>query len=196
MKKSIFAAVALCGLFLAGCGGNNASKENANDVEAALTVDDILDNPEQYVGKTVVIEGECSHLCKYGGKKAFLASAKSDKTLRADANGKEFKAFPKETIHQVLRVTGTVMETRIDEAAVEKMEADYNKAVEVHGENVEVGCDAEKQAQGQAELNTYAARMQDYRNKIAERLAKEGKAYVSQYYLVADGYEIVKDEEK
>ena len=82
------------------------------------------------------------------------------------------------------------------EAAVKKMEADYAKLEEVHGENVEVGCESEKAAQGQSEINTFAARMKDYRNKIAERQAKEGKAYLSFYHIDAESYEIVKSEKK
>lgn len=197
MKKTFLAITAMLGLVLTGCGNSSnenqsAQKDNAS-TQTVLSVDDVLENAASLVGKTVAVEGECSHLCKHGGVKAFLVSAKSDQSLRAEAKG-EFKAFPKETIHQVLRITGVVVEDRIDEAAVKKMEEEYGKLEQVHGENVEVGCDAEKAAQGQEGIDTFAARMQDYRDKIAERQAKEGKAYLSFYHIDASGYEIVKDE--
>ena len=78
-----------------------------------------------------------------------------------------------EKTNQLYEERLVLVEDRIDEAAVKKMEADYAKLEEVHGENVEVGCESEKAAQGQSEINTFAARMKDYRNKIAERQAKE-----------------------
>lgn len=65
-------------------------------------------------------------------RKSILVSAKSDQSLRAEAKG-EFKAFPKETIHQVLRITGVVVEDRIDEAAVKKWKknmANWSKYME------------------------------------------------------------------
>ncbi len=195
MKKSIIALAAVLCVALFGCSSKTSS-EKVDIQDEALTVDNVLDNAEKYVGDTIVIEGECSHLCKHGGRKAFLASAKADRLLRAEAAGSTFGAFPKESIHKVLQVKGVLVEDRIDEAAVQKMEADYAKVEEVHGENVEVGCESEKAAQGQAEINTFAARMKDYRTKIAERQAKEGKAYLSFYHLNAISYEIVKSEKK
>lgn len=194
MKKTLLALMATASIFLASCGSKSDSGQVAV-ADEALTVDNVLDNAEKYVGDTIVVEGECSHLCKHGGRKAFLVSAKDDRMLRAEAAG-AFGAFEKDAIHKVLRVKGVLVEDRIDEAAVKKMEADYAKLEEVHGENVEVGCESEKAAQGQSEINTFAARMKDYRNKIAERLAKEGKAYLSFYHIDAESYEIVKSEKK
>ena len=186
MKKTLLALMATASIFLASCGSKSDSGQAAV-ADEALTVDNVLDNAEKYVGDTIVVEGECSHLCKH--------SAKDDRMLRAEAAG-AFGAFEKDAIHKVLRVKGVLVEDRIDEAAVKKMEADYAKLEEVHGENVEVGCESEKAAQGQSEINTFAARMKDYRNKIAERQAKEGKAYLSFYHIDAESYEIVKSEKK
>lgn len=194
MKKSIIACAALFCLLITSCSANKDAKTEIEE-QNAVTVDYVLNNAEKLVGDTIEIEGECSHLCKHGGRKAFIASAKDDRTLRAEAKG-EFGAFPKEAIHQVIRVKGVVVEDRIDEASIQNMEAQYGKLQEVHGENVEVGCDAEKAAQGQSEINTFAARMKDYRTKIAERQAKEGKAYLSFYHVDASSYEILKSDSK
>ena len=53
------------------------------------------------------------------------------------------------------------------------------------------GCDTERAAQGQANLTTLNERIADYRARIAERQAKEGKDYLSFYYVEATGYEIL-----
>lgn len=90
---------------------------------------------------------------------------------------------------------GVLVEDRIDEAAVKKWRLimpNLRKCTEKCGSGLRVG----KAAQGQSEINTFAARMKDYRNKIAERQAKEGKAYLSFYHIDAESYEIVKSEKK
>ena len=112
--------MATASIFLASCGSKPDSAQAAV-ADEALTVDNVLDNAEKYVGDTIVVEGECSHLCKHGGRKAFLVSAKDDRMLRAEAAG-AFGAFEKDAIHKVLRVKGVLVEDRIDEAAVKKME--------------------------------------------------------------------------
>ena len=107
--------MATASIFLASCGSKADSAQTAV-ADEALTVDNVLDNAEKYVGDTIVVEGECSHLCKHGGRKAFLVSAKDDRMLRAEAAG-AFGAFEKDAIHKVLKVKGVLVEDRIDEAA-------------------------------------------------------------------------------
>ncbi|MFR0835465.1 MAG: hypothetical protein ACLSG8_04160 [Barnesiella sp.] len=58
-----------------------------------------------------------------------------------------------------------------------------------HGDNKEVGCETEK-SPGPANVNTFADRMKDYRDRIADRKTKEGKDYLSFYHLETESYEI------
>ena len=52
-----------------------------------------------------------------------------------------------------------------------------------HG-HAEGGCDASKKAKG-VKSNTIAEQIAEQRKMIKEREAKEGKAYLSYYYVVA-----------
>ena len=61
-------------------------------------------------------------------------------------------------------------------------------AMEQHGEG-EAGCDSEKKARGETG-NTVEERIADFRAQIAERKAKEGKDYLSFYYVTATAYQI------
>ena len=73
MKKSIFILAAVALLAMVSC--NNKAKENQNQESAAtvaLSVDDILAEGDSLVGKTVTVEGVCTHICKHGGKKLFM----------------------------------------------------------------------------------------------------------------------------
>ncbi|MDE6628652.1 MAG: hypothetical protein K2K36_04710, partial [Muribaculaceae bacterium] len=58
-------------------------------------------------------------------------------------------------------------------------------------DNAAAGCETERKAQGQADIATFAAQMADYRARIAERAEKEGKPYLSTYYIVTYDYEIL-----
>lgn len=200
MKKSILllltAFVSVC--FVA-CGGSSKASDEKEEV-AGISVDEVMANPDSLVGDTVVIEGVVSHLCRQGGRKAFVAGNADDVMLRCEAYPLMGEPFAKETVHRPIRVKGVLREERIDEAAIIEMEKQnavrlQNIALEggedaaKRAEHAESGCDTERAAQGQAELTTFNERMADYRAKIAAREANEGKAYLSYYYLDAVSYE-------
>lgn len=201
MKKSLFlSAMACLGMLMA----TSCVSKTANETEEvqALSVDTIVSNPEAFVGDTVVIEGAVSHLCKHGGKKAFVLGSSDNIMIRCDATPEMGGAFPQDCIHKPIRVEGVVVESRIDEEAVKTMEAQHAEQVKLIAEqagqeqadavaNAATGCETERKAQGQGDIDTFEAQMADYRARIAARAEKEGKPYLSSYYIVAYSYEIL-----
>lgn len=128
MNKNIilWAFAAILAFAATGC----SSKASTETAEAdAITVDTILANPEAFVGQTVTIEGVVSHLCKHGGRKAFLLGSDDNTMIRCDATPEMGNVFPQETIHQPLRVTGVVMESRLDEQVIRGLEQDRKSVV-------------------------------------------------------------------
>ena len=90
----------------------------------------------------------------------------------------------------LVSVTGTLEEDRIDEATIQRMEEQYkNQSGEKHGDG-EAGCESEKKAAGQADINTFEGRIQNFRERLAK--AKEaGKDYfVMSYHINTTSYEI------
>ena len=131
MKKSIFILAAVALLAMVSC--NNKAKENQNQESAAtvaLSVDDILAKGDSLVGKTVTVEGVCTHICKHGGKKLFMMGTDDTKMLRAEAC--ELGSFPAEVVNSLVSVTGTLEEDRIDEATIQstKIKAERNTVTE------------------------------------------------------------------
>ena len=177
MKKSIFILAAVALLAMVSC--NNKAKENQNQESAAtvaLSVDDILAKGDSLVGKTVTVEGVCTHICKHGGKKLFMMGTDDTKMLRAEAC--ELGSFPAEVVNSLVSVTGTLEEDRIDEATIQRMEEQYkNQSGEKHGD-------------GEADINTFEGRIQNFRERLAK--AKEaGKDYfVMSYHINTTSYEI------
>ncbi|MEG0454809.1 MAG: OB-fold nucleic acid binding domain-containing protein, partial [Bacteroides sp.] len=138
-------------------------------------------------GKEVTIEGVCTHICKHGGRKIFLMGSDDTQTIRIE--GGSVGKFDQKCVNSVVRVTGILKEQRIDEAYLQNWEAQLKAAAaEQHG-NGEAGCSTEKKARGET-ANTPEARIADFRNKIAQRKASNGKEYLSFYFMEATNYDI------
>ena len=202
MKKTIYLFAALALTFIVtACGGSKNNQAAQDEESSALTVDELLTNPDQYVDQTVTFEGICSHLCKHGGRKAFVQGNADNLLLRCEAFPSMNEPFSGETIHHPIRVTGIFHEERIDENYLQELErTEQERAYNINQEGgavnpgeSEAGCDTERAAHGQQDLNTLNERIADYRARIAERDSIEGKPYLSFYFVEATGYEILPD---
>jgi len=179
-----FAALAL----LAGVSSckSNQSTDNQTEVQqyATLSVDSLLSEAAIYVGDTVTVEGVCSHLCKHGGRKAFLAGTDGENVLRCEATSEIGGAFSPDCVGKNMTVSGIVCENRISDKEIAEMEEQYAQS---QGGS-DHACSTEAKAHGQDSISEFDARMADYRTRINERKEKEGKDYLSFYYLEAISY--------
>ncbi|MDE5607643.1 MAG: DUF4857 domain-containing protein [Muribaculaceae bacterium] len=197
--KSIAGLFAL--LVLCSCGsksGESASATADSNATSAITVDDVLTSPADYVDMEITVEGVCSHLCRHGGRKAFLAGSANNFLLRCEAYPLMNEPFPASTIHHPMTVKGYLREERVDEEAVQQMEWSYNEAMlnaAAQGQEFDTEkaaqCDTEQAARGQQGLADFNARMADYRARIKARQDAEGIPYLSFYYLEAEDYEVL-----
>lgn len=204
MKKMILGLMAAVAVMaFSACSGSSSENADAQETQT-ITVDQVLANADSLVGDTLEVEGVISHLCRHGGRKAFLAGASSDALLRCEAFPIMGTPFPAEVVHKNAIVKGILREQRIDEAAIqemEKAEADRVAAIEKESgkeaaeraANADSGCETERTAQGQQNAVSFAERMADYREKIKARHEKEGKSYLSYYYMDAISYQELAD---
>lgn len=202
MKKNLFFTVlAAIGMMIATSCGNKAANNAETEEVAAISVDSIVANPEAYLGDTITIEGIVSHLCKHGGKKAFVLGSADSVMIRCDATPEMGGAFPQDCIHHPIKVTGVLTESRMTEEDIAQIEAQHAEQVKMVAEQAgaeqaeavdkaSTGCETERKAQGQGDIDSFQAQMADYRARIAARAEKEGKPYLSSYYIVATSYEI------
>lgn len=98
---SIILILATTLLLSAGCAGNSQSKP--------LNVDELLTSATSLVGKTVIVEGLCTHVCSKSGMKLFLQGSDETKTVRAES-GAALGKFDPASVDKKVRVRGTVME--------------------------------------------------------------------------------------
>ncbi len=195
MKHILLRALAValaCGACASvSCGGNASTKAKTRQTEAArpaaLEIDELLASADSLAGKTVTIEGVCTHTCRHGARKIFLMGSDDTQTVRVESG--ELGSFDPQCVNRIVRVTGTLDEQRVDEAYLAAWEEQTKAQTgERHG-TTEAGCDAEKAARQETGA-TVAERIADFRAKITARKAAEGKDYLSFYYVTATSYEI------
>ena len=198
MKKTVLSILVIaCVAIFSACGSKSTSAAGENTESESITVDEVLADADRYVGDTITVEGVCSHLCAHGAMKAFIAGSSDTVILRCEANPHMGEPFPVRLVRRKVQIKGILAEQRLDSAAVDNMEEQYKAALaeaEAEGKNeTETGhkggaCATERTAHGQAKITDFNARMEDYRQKIAARNQKEGKPYLSFYYLDAISY--------
>ncbi len=182
----LLAALAMIALVFYNCT-NTTGKSGKTE----LTVEEVMANTDSLAGQTITVEGVCTHVCAKTGMKLFLQGADGDQSIRVESNSTIGK-FDTLAIDQNVRVVGKLVEDRITEADVQQMEQDIENAMAVsHGEGGE-GCATEQESEGVAVGSSEMERVNDFRARIAERKAKEGKDYLSLYHIAADNYRIIK----
>ncbi len=193
MKKQLILLVAATALTLTSCGKASQSKQQDQATTSTqittLTVDSLLNNAEAYIDQQVTVSGLCTHICSHGAEKIFLMGSDDTQVIRIQAS-KEIGTFKQECVNSLVQATGTLVEERIDEAYLTAWEAaEAANTAEHHGDNEEGGCTTEKAARGESG-NSTAARIADFRTRIAQREATEGKAYLSFYHIEGQTYTI------
>lgn len=185
LSSILFPLFAVCAIAMASCGGKQQAADATTDEAVAFTVDQVVAQAPELVDSVITIEGVCSHTCKHGATKMFLIGDSA--TLRVEAG--ELGSFDTKVVNNNVTVVGKVCEDRIDEAYLaqleEKVKAD---ACEKHGDS-EAGC-AHDNAANNVKAQGPMAQIEEMRAQIAERNEKEGKPYLSHYYVLAQSYEI------
>ncbi len=167
------------------------SAKTQTETTRLLQVDDLLAQAEKLNGQPIEVEGVCTHICSHGGGKIFLMGSDDTKTIRVEA-GKEIGKFQPETVNNIVRVKGKLVEERIDEAYLSRWEEEIKTdQAEKHG-NSEAGCESEQKAMGETPADNVQQRIDNFRKRIAERQEKEGKDYLSFYHIDAESYQINK----
>ena len=110
--------------------------------------------------------------------------------LRVEAS-KQLGSFPKETVNSIVAVEGVIVEDRIDEAYLRQWEQQLEAAAQSSAqEHATQGCSVEQQARGESATATARTRIENYRQKIAQRKQQQGKDYLSFYHAEASAYRI------
>jgi len=106
MMKRIL-GLAIIAAFFAACGNTAGDKSTADEgnVSEQVTFASVIENPEQYLGKEITLEGKVVHVCMHSGKKMYIVGENPDIRLFISA-GEEVPKFPMELLGSEISVTG------------------------------------------------------------------------------------------
>lgn len=99
----------LVSFLIASCGTKNQKQKSIeNDSETTVTVysvDKLLENLTELIGKEVLVKGTVMHVCKQGGGRCFLMGSNEDYNIRIEA-GEKIGAFSQGQMGADLTVKG------------------------------------------------------------------------------------------
>ncbi len=121
MIRRIFSFVIIAAV-LSSCGnaGNKDVSAKADGSAAAVKVEfaSLVQSPDNYVGKNIIVEGKVIHVCMETGKKLFIVGENPDISLYIAA-GENISKFPMELMGKNVVVEGVITKVGgIETAAV------------------------------------------------------------------------------
>jgi len=127
MKQLVLLSV--LAVFLFGCGQNTGKDQNKDNEETALeaSINDLLSNPDTYVGKTILISGTIDHVCRQGGKKMFMIGENPEDRIKITPDEK-IGTFEVDLEGGDYLVKGVFTELVVDENYIAMVEEEEAKA--------------------------------------------------------------------
>ena len=93
-------------------------KKAEQKAETVYSVDQVYEQGQDLLNDTILVQGNCLHLCKHSGKKAFLRNTEEGEFLLAFAAN--FDAFDAECLNKDLRVLGVLHEMEVEQPKEEE----------------------------------------------------------------------------
>jgi len=149
---------------------NTSENADIEKVESVVLVDQLLGDPDAYVGKVVEIEGLVTHVCKHSGKRLHLTSTATNEMIRVEATG-DINQFKRELEGSDVRITGKVQKLVIDEDYLSKWENEMASK----GENHDHSNEAEESEQ---------------LNNMRKRLENSGQDQLVSYWVDGTSFEV------
>jgi hypothetical protein len=123
----IFAAI------ISSCGNTGKKEVAATEGTDAVKVEfaSLIENPDNFVGKSITVEGKVVHVCTHSGKKLFIVGENPDVRLFIAA-GEDMPKFPMELLGSNVVVEGLITKTApvVAEAAAAAKPAATDEACE------------------------------------------------------------------
>jgi hypothetical protein len=174
MKSIKFSLFVLVILFFARCektsNRDTAEASDTDVVESVVPVDELMTDPDAYVGKIIEVEGLVTHVCRHSGKRLHLTSPASNEMIRVEATG-DITQFNRELEGSDVRIKGLVQKLVIDEDYLAKWENEMTGKEEDHNH----GPDEEESEQ----LNT-----------MRKRLEESGRDQMVSYWVDGTSFEV------
>lgn len=175
--KNLFLMACIAMLTFSCNGGKSTTENNESAVatrsnETVYTIDSLLSDGENLVGKEVVIKGIVTHTCKHSGRRCFIVGEDGKTTLRVEAKG-DIGGFNRELIGSELLITGIVRENRLTQEYLDQYAEQLKEKAE-KGEGSAESCASE----------------QNNLEAMKEWMKAHNKDYYSTYFIDGQSYEV------
>jgi len=148
----------LISAIITSCGNNGKKdvqvKQDSPDASAKVEFASLIANPDNYVGKTISVEGKVVHVCTESGKKMFLVGENPDVRLFVAA-GENISKFPMELLGSEITVEGVITKRAGQQTA---------KAEGMHNEGAEMAADSCETEKAMAAQSTMADIIMEYKS--------------------------------
>ena len=159
----------LATVMFSACGKNTGSEGEA------MKVSTLMEQPENFIDKQVVLTGTVTHICKHGGKRLHLSDLEADQKIRVES-GDKIEAFNRDLEGSDIVVTGILRETRIDEKYLSEWEDEIMEAEAEESDEADEGTEAkeeERHVGGKEQMKAHEQQLAK-ENKPAGTEAAEG----------------------
>ncbi len=144
-----------------------------------ITVDNLMQNADDYINDTITVRGFCTSVCNNGGDHMTIMGEDSTAVIEVRAN-RELFSFDTKALYSNVSITGILTENRVSEEFLNDWEFRLDQSLEGGGGNPTAVAQLKEQ-------------ILMIRTAIAERIESEGKNYWSQYKIASLEYEIESD---
>lgn len=188
--------VALAVLLLASCSGEKADEQAAaeNAVPAKeMTVAELNAHAAELVDQVVVVSGTVDHVCKNSGKRLFIFGADPADRIKVES-GPDISSFDVALEGSEIRVTGKVLELRIDDAYLDAW-ANEEAGTDNCTADIQPGEEAAEKVAAEAatKADQPSAAMSQI-DGLRKQLADSGKDFLGFYSLECVSFEELKQE--
>lgn len=172
--KNLLLVITICTLLFSCKSDPKKTSEVAQESEIEVVETPLLVLGEfdtkagDFVSKEIKVQGIVDHVCKHGGKKILLVTDDGDAHVFSE------ERFDEELMGSEITVTGVVLEERIDEAYLLKLEADNIKS---HSEG----------KSNEEQFNNKKKHVQQYR----DQMKADNVDHISNYSLQYVSHDIV-----
>ena len=136
MIRRLFSFVAIIAL-ISSCANSGkkdvSSKTDGTEKSVRVEFAELIANPDNYVGKNIIVEGKVVHVCTETGKKLFVVGENPDVRLYVAA-GENIAKFPMELLGSEIAVEGLI--TKVGETVPSAPEKEGKAMESKSGEGV------------------------------------------------------------
>ncbi len=165
-----------------------------------MNVNEALENAPHLIDSIVSISGQCVHICDFSNFTCYLMG-KDSVLIRCVATGLIGGAFPDSLYKKNVEFEGMLRDQHLTVEGIHNLDEqykmhmqilrDYNLDDEYQMLDSHRRCEYERKFRHQEGIVYFDESTADYRKKIEERIATEGKDFLTYYNLEVTAYKIL-----